>query len=235
MMKQFFYFLFSIVLIIGIYACAETESAPSTETTTTEVQEVEKVKVVNPIQETKPEAKPIKSVEEINADAQARAVATAQREKAAIAAKKKGTSTTKSTAEKKKSTTKKKSSSKKKATMKFDKDTHPFGIIKPGEVIDHKFYFTNTGERELVIKKADVTCGCTTPSYPFVPIAPGERGFIGVTYDSTGKLGKQKPTVTLTTNVGTKKIYMEGVVVGEMAKKKPKPIAVPESEEGSNN
>ena len=87
----------------------------------------------------------------------------------------------------------------------------------------------------MVIKKADVTCGCTTPSFPFVPIAPGERGFIGVTYDSTGKLGKQKPTVTLTTNIGTKKISMEGYVIGEMAKKEPTADSETTSEQEGGN
>ncbi len=113
---------------------------------------------------------------------------------------------------------KKKAVKKKKAKMKFEEEIHEFGIIKPGEVIEHKYYFTNTGEADLVITKADVTCGCTTPSYPFVPIPPGEKGFIGVTYDSTGKLGQQKPTITLTTNAGRKKIYMKGIVISEMAK-----------------
>lgn len=129
-----------------------------------------------------------------------------------VEAKKASTTTTKKAPKPKK---------KKRPSIKFDKVVHEFGMIKPGDVVNHKFYFTNTGKADLLIKKADVTCGCTTPSYPFIPIAPGERGFIGVTYDSTGKLGKQKPTVTLTTNAGTKKVYMEGYVISEMAKEQP--------------
>jgi len=116
---------------------------------------------------------------------------------------------------------KKKPKAKKKiGKISFEKDLFKFGTIKPGEVIEHKFEFTNTGDADLIIKDAQVTCGCTHPSYPFIPIKPGEKGFIGVRYDSKGKLGSQKPTVTLTTNgsPSTKKIYLEGLVVGEMAK-----------------
>ena len=115
---------------------------------------------------------------------------------------------------------KKKSSSKKVAKMKFDSEVFKFGIIKPGDVIEHKFEFTNTGNKDLVIKDAQASCGCTQPSFPFIPIKPGEKGYIGVKYDSKGKLGQQKPMVTLTTNgsPATKKIYLEGLVISEMAK-----------------
>jgi hypothetical protein len=122
--------------------------------------------------------------------------------------------TDKKTAAKKKST-----SSKKTAKMKFENDTYAFGIIKPGDVIEHKFEFTNTGNKDLVITNAEATCGCTQPSFPFIPIPPGEKGYIGVKYDSTGKLGSQKPTVTLTTNAypKTQKVYLEGVVISKMS------------------
>lgn len=114
----------------------------------------------------------------------------------------------------------KKSKSKKAPKMSFTNDSFAFGMIKPGDVIEHKFEFTNTGNADLVITDAKATCGCTQPSFPFVPIAPGEKGFIGVKYDSTGKLGTQKPTVTITTNAypKTKKIYLEGIVLSEMSK-----------------
>ena len=110
---------------------------------------------------------------------------------------------------------------KKAPKLKFTNNTHAFGVIKPGEVIEHKFEFINTGSADLVITDAKATCGCTQPSFPFVPIPPGEKGYIGVKYDSTGKLGTQKPTVTLTTNAypKTQKVYLEGMVISELAKK----------------
>lgn len=133
--------------------------------------------------------------------------------------KKKSASTKTAGTNTKKAAKKKTRSSKKSAKMKFDNDTFAFGVIKPGEVIEHKFEFTNTGTTDLVITNAEATCGCTQPSFPFIPIPPGEKGFIGVKYDSTGKLGTQKPTVTLTTNAypKTQKVYLEGVVIGKMA------------------
>ena len=103
--------------------------------------------------------------------------------------------------------------------MTFNETIHDFGVINQGDQISHDFVFENTGERELEILKVDVTCGCTTPTYPFLPIAPGDKGTISVTYNSTGKLGAQKPMITVVTNAKprTHKIYLKGGVDAERA------------------
>ena len=47
-----------------------------------------------------------------------------------------------------------------------------------------------------------------------IPVDPGETGYIGVTFDSKGKVGKQKPMITVVTNARprTYKLYLEGMV-----------------------
>lgn len=103
--------------------------------------------------------------------------------------------------------------------MDFAKTSYKFGTIMQGDEVEHVFKFTNTGKKDLVISNVTVTCGCTHPSYPFVPIAPGEDGEIKVHYNSAGKLGPQKPTVTIISNAypNKQKIYMEGFVDAERA------------------
>ncbi|MFK7808355.1 MAG: DUF1573 domain-containing protein [Saprospiraceae bacterium] len=104
-----------------------------------------------------------------------------------------------------------------KPTIKFEKMVHRYGTIEQGEKIKHNFVFKNTGNKELVISNAKATCGCTQPSFPFVPIAPGEEGYIGVVFDSKGRLGHQRPKVTITTNADppTYEIFLEGNVDSE--------------------
>ena len=92
--------------------------------------------------------------------------------------------------------------------LKFDLIRHNFDTIVAGDVIDYKFEFTNTGKAPLVIESVRATCGCTQPSYPFVPIEPGETGFIGVTYNSVGKEGLQKPLVTVRSNASKEPIAL---------------------------
>lgn len=103
---------------------------------------------------------------------------------------------------------------KKRAEIKFAETLHKFGTIKSGDKVKHKFKFKNTGDANLVIKNVEVSCGCTFPSYPFLPIEPGDEGAIEVTFDSKGKVGRQKPTVTVVTNARprTLKLNLEGFV-----------------------
>lgn len=103
---------------------------------------------------------------------------------------------------------------KKRAKIKFDQLVHKFGTIKTGDKVNHTFKFKNTGNAPLVIKNVDVSCGCTFPSYPFLPIEPGEQGAIDVTFDSAHKVGRQKPTVTVVTNGRPRivKLNLEGFV-----------------------
>ncbi|MEL6986370.1 MAG: DUF1573 domain-containing protein [Bacteroidota bacterium] len=69
---------------------------------------------------------------------------------------------------------------------------------------DYKFKFKNTGNDTLVITGADATCGCTSPSFPFIPLLPGDAGYIGVHYNSVGKEGVQEPKITVYTNAEPK-------------------------------
>ncbi len=100
------------------------------------------------------------------------------------------------------------------ARIRFSEMSHDYGIIQQGEEVKHKFKFRNTGTTELVISNVTVSCGCTHPSYPFIPLAPGEEGYIGVHFDSKGRLGKQKPTITVYTNAQPQSydLHLEGYV-----------------------
>lgn len=85
-------------------------------------------------------------------------------------------------------------------TADFKILTYDFGTAKEGEVIIHTFAFENTGKEPLIISKAKGSCGCTVPSWPKEPIAPGERGEVIVRFNTNGKAGKRNQQVTLIAN-----------------------------------
>ena len=95
-----------------------------------------------------------------------------------------------------------------------DNGTFDFGTVTEGEIISHTFSFTNTGSEPLIISDAKGSCGCTVPSKPTAPIAPGEDGEITVQFNSKNKKGarNQKVTITANTNPAQSFIYLTGTV-----------------------
>jgi hypothetical protein len=82
----------------------------------------------------------------------------------------------------------------------FEESEFDFGDLKQGDEVKHVFKFKNTGKSNLVIETATAPCGCTVPSWPKEPIAPGDGGEIEVKFNSTGKEGVQNKVVTVTAN-----------------------------------
>ncbi len=117
----------------------------------------------------------------------------------------------------------------KRSAISFTQKSHNYGVIMEGDKVEHTFKFKNTGKADLLITNVKASCGCTQPSYPFIPIAPGEEGKIDVVFDSKGKLGRQKNLITVVTNArpSTYQIYMEGTVDTE---RDSKPSAPEENE-----
>lgn len=96
-----------------------------------------------------------------------------------------------------------------KPIMSFEKTLHNFGEIVTGDVFQTKINFVNTGNAPLEIMNATATCGCTHPTFPFLPIEPGDRGYIGIEYNSKGKLGPQNPTIKVFTNIQSEPLLLK--------------------------
>jgi hypothetical protein len=84
--------------------------------------------------------------------------------------------------------------------MVLAEETHNFGTIKQGAVIEHDFSFKNEGKETLKIRKIRTTCGCTASSPSSMEIAPGGEEKFHVTFNSRAKKGKQLQTITVITN-----------------------------------
>ncbi len=97
----------------------------------------------------------------------------------------------------------------------FTEEEHDFGKIMQGEKVSYSFVFKNTGGSDLVISSAQASCGCTIPSYPKTAVKPGEQSKIDVVFDSEGKSGLVKKTITLVTNCNpsTKVITIASTII----------------------
>lgn len=98
--------------------------------------------------------------------------------------------------------------------IKFTVEEYNFGTIKQGDKVTYDFSFENTGKEPLIISSAQGSCGCTVPQWPKEPITKGGKGTIHVEFNSTGKMGMQDKTVTISSNSksGQKVLHLKGNV-----------------------
>ena len=68
------------------------------------------------------------------------------------------------------------------AGMTFVNETIDYGKIAHNADGKREFVFTNNGNKPLIITNTQGSCGCTVPTSPREPIAPGAKGVIGVKY-----------------------------------------------------
>jgi hypothetical protein len=86
------------------------------------------------------------------------------------------------------------------AVISFKEKSIDFGDIMQGDKVEHVFVFEKTGDTPLVISNVAVTCGCTAPSWPRQPVAPGSSAELKVVFNSAGKMGKQNSVVRVYSN-----------------------------------
>lgn len=100
------------------------------------------------------------------------------------------------------------------ASLTFEAPVYDFGTVNEGEVVETTFKLTNSGKTDLIITDAQVTCGCTVPSWPKKPIKPGQTEEIQVRFDTNGKPNRQQKNITLLTNTesGREILTIKGLV-----------------------
>jgi hypothetical protein len=86
--------------------------------------------------------------------------------------------------------------------IQFTSETVDYGTIEHNSDGNREFKFTNKGKSPLIITNCKGSCGCTVPTWPKEPIAPGATASIKVKY-ATDRVGPFTKTVTVTSNAKT--------------------------------
>jgi hypothetical protein len=84
--------------------------------------------------------------------------------------------------------------------VSYDTESFDFGDIKPGSRVEHTFNLKNIGKKDLIIRDVKSSCGCTAVSPSKNIVTSGESVPLKVSFDSTGKNGRQNKTITVITN-----------------------------------
>ena len=101
------------------------------------------------------------------------------------------------------------------AGMLFESEVIDYGTIPHNADGKREFVFTNNGNKPLIIESTQGSCGCTVPTKPEGPIAPGAKGIIGVKY-ATDRVGQFTKNVTVKSNATgqeTKVLTIKGNVL----------------------
>ena len=107
------------------------------------------------------------------------------------------------------------------AAIKFESTFFDFGTVAHGKSVVKVFQFANTGTDSLRISEVRVTCGCTIPVYPKEPIAPGATGAVQITFNTSGKSGRQLKVIRVVSNTipGESILQIAGEKKGKKKKK----------------
>jgi hypothetical protein len=101
------------------------------------------------------------------------------------------------------------------AGMVFENEVIDYGTIQQNSDGNRQFVITNNGNKPLIIESTQGSCGCTVPTTPKDPIAPGGKGVIGVKY-ATDRVGPFTKNVTVKSNATgqeTKVVTIKGTVL----------------------
>jgi uncharacterized protein DUF1573 len=106
------------------------------------------------------------------------------------------------------------------AGMVFENETIDYGTIQHNADGKREFVLVNNGNKPLTITNCAGSCGCTVPTWPKEPIAPGAKAVIGVKY-ATDRIGPFTKTVTVTSNASEtpKVLTIKGTVLPDAAPK----------------
>ncbi|MBQ3690487.1 MAG: DUF1573 domain-containing protein [Bacteroidales bacterium] len=100
--------------------------------------------------------------------------------------------------------------------MNFDSDEYDFGSINElSGAVSHRFEYTNTGNRPLIIHSVKTSCGCTSPDWSKQPVPPQKKGYIDVTFDPRDRVGSFSKSIIIKSNASKDDIilYISGNVI----------------------
>ena len=85
--------------------------------------------------------------------------------------------------------------------IKFATPTFDFGTVIGGKVIQHEFFFTNTGNKLLEIKDIKTSCGCATAGKWSREVLPGKSGSIPMEFFTVNLSGDIIKAIEVVCNV----------------------------------
>ena len=95
----------------------------------------------------------------------------------------------------------------------FETKSQLFNDVILGSKLRVVYYFTNTGDADLLLKRVKPTCGCTVAEYPTNAIIGGQKDSIVATFDTDKRLGYNAKGINIESNIGEIYLVFEAYVI----------------------
>jgi hypothetical protein len=96
--------------------------------------------------------------------------------------------------------------------ISVDNTDYNFGEVREGSSVKHDFIISNKGKSDLILRKIQASCGCTTLQTPTNVIKPGESIAITAYFMTSGRQGEQHKTISIITNDPAKPFIMLNII-----------------------
>ena len=95
------------------------------------------------------------------------------------------------------------------AVVEFPKKVHDFGAVsEKADSVTCVFDVVNAGDLPMAIEGVYVSCGCTSAVHSKDVIAPGEKGYVYVTFYPKNLDGRYLKTIYVYTTTRPRKNYV---------------------------
>ena len=97
------------------------------------------------------------------------------------------------------------------ATMQFDLVSYHLGAIYDNtQPTTYTFFYCNVGQKGLIIRRIETTCGCKVTQYPTDSLYYDESGQIDIAIAPCKETGDFKKGIYVYTNAGTFRLTLSG-------------------------
>lgn len=93
-------------------------------------------------------------------------------------------------------------------SIRFEELNKSLGDMKAGDVREVAFVYRNIGTEAVRLVEVITQCGCTIASFEKQDSLPGDEASLVLSFDSKGKLGLQRKTVTVLLSNGERYVLV---------------------------
>jgi len=100
------------------------------------------------------------------------------------------------------------------ARIRVVPEEYHFGTVTQGTLVKTRFTIRNEGSKSLLVQDIKPSCNCSVTSWERREISPGDSMAVQVSFNTAGKIGRQRKTFSILSNAANSPVFF--YLVGEV-------------------